>query len=420
EAAGRGRFRSRYWESLHDALERQARREGGQFVRWVFVRFPSPQGSLAQCAEMRDRFRAAKVDGASFHYLEEFLTLSDLMKAWLRYLRIAVASRKLENVVRHSFRLTGSRLNFWNVMSGYWAESFRGWRCLERCLQQQAFEHYAALAGPQRWTLFPLENCPWERMLTWAMHHAGNGKVVGAQHSTIRPTDLRYFDDPRTWTGEETLFQPDSVCGNGQSACGQWRAVGVPEDRLILVEALRYLYLSGTEAVGTPPHAGRMDLPVQRRLLVVTSFFQDETSAHLELLAQAVKEGLLDGWEVRVKPHPYLPVQERLHVLLGKRASHIVQVEGAVADHLTPGVVVWASNSTTVSLEAAVKGLPVTVMLPVGDFDLCPLQDISHLPRTGTLADVARWLNNPLPVPLPDGYLELDTSLARWKRLLDL
>ena len=89
-------------------------------------------------------------------------------------------------------------------------------------LQQKGIENYVGQAGAQRWWTFPLENCPWERMLTHAVHERHAGPVLGAQHSTIRPTDFRYFDDPRTWSDPETLpFQPDCVAGNGESACSQ-------------------------------------------------------------------------------------------------------------------------------------------------------------------------------------------------------
>ena len=79
-------------------------------------------------------------------------------------------------------------------------------------------------------------------------------------------------------------------------------------------------------------------------------------------------------------------------------------VEGPIADQLTPGVVVWASNSTTVALEAAIKGLPVMAMLPTDDFDLCPLQDVESLPRTGSVDDVARALQTAAPLRLPPQY----------------
>ncbi|MEA4991292.1 hypothetical protein SDC9_06697 [bioreactor metagenome] len=433
KAAENGRYRSRYWESLHDALNATAGVEtqeqgsagehaqtAGHFVRWLFIRFPAPQLSLAQCIALRDRFRREGRDGASFHYLEEFLTTGDLIAALFRYARLCLASLRLEKEARAAFRFAGSKLDFWTYLGPYWAESFRGWRCLERCLQHRAFKRYAAMAGPQRWTLFPLENCPWERMLTQTMHEANNGPVIGAQHSTIRPTDFRYFDDPRTFTGDLAEFQPDMVRGNGQSACSQWREAGVPAERLGEVEALRYLYLANNDAQNASAAASHDSTPAPRRLLAVTSFFADETEAHLALLARSLHAGLLDGWEIRVKPHPYLPVQERLKALLGRRAQDVQVVDGPIADQLAPGVVVWASNSTTVALEAAIKGLPVVAMLPTDDFDLCPLQDVASLPRTGSVDDVARALQTAAPLHLPPEYLDLNVDLPKWKTLLHL
>lgn len=470
KAAGEGRFRSRYWENLHDVLHEAARKEGAPWVRWLFIRFPAPQLSLAQCAALRDRFRAEGKDGASFHYLEEFLRHRDLWAALWRYLRLCFGSRKLEPAVRPAFRFAGSLVNFWPYLEPYWVESFRGWRCLERCLQQRAFDVYARAAGPQRWTLFPLENCPWERMLTVAMREAGAaatpcseptaGPVIGAQHSTVRPTDFRYFDDPRTFMPPCDAFQPDAVRGNGQSACAQWLEAGVPTERLGEVEALRYLYLAektrgaaapgahaasgngatspaadspeadrpaatspgpdnpaGQEA-GTAGASGGVAAGQSKRLLVVTSFFKDETEAHLVLLARALHAGVLKGWQLVVKPHPYLPVEERLRALLGRRASEVRIALGAIGEELAPGVVVWSSNSTTVALEAALMGLPVMSMLPVNDFDLCPLQDVALLPRTGSVEDVAQALSTAAPLQLPPDYLDLDPALPRWKKLL--
>ena len=429
KAAENGLYRSRYWESLHNALNHTAQAEaaaakgsGGHFVRWLFIRFPAPQLSLPQCIALRDRFRQEGKDGASFHYLEEFLTTGDIIAALFRYARLCVNSLRIEKEARASFHFAGSHLDFWSYLAPYWAESFRGWRGLERCLQQQAFKRYQSLAGPQRWTLFPLENCPWERMLTQAVHEAGNGPVIGAQHSTIRPTDFRFFDDPRTFTGDLAAFQPDTVRGNGQSACSQWREAGMPAERLGEVEALRYLYLApnSSETAQAAAPLPENAAPAHRQLLAVTSFFADETEAHLALLARALHAGLLDGWSIRVKPHPYLPVQERLKALLGRRAHEVQIVEGPIADQLVPGVVVWASNSTTAALDAAIKGLPVVAMLPTDDFDLCPLQDVESLPRTGSVDDVARALQTAAPLRLPPQYLDLNVDLPRWKTLLHL
>ncbi len=407
-----GRLHSRYWESLHTAFAAQAGPEKSPPVRWVFIRFPSPQGSLARCVAWKEGFEKSGCSGVSFNYLEEFLSAGDIFRAMGRWFSIATASLCVQTRARKAFYFKDSKLDLWPLLGPDYSESFRGWRCLERCLQNLGLASYVRLAGPQRWYVFPMENCPWERMVTHAVHQAGTGPVYGAQHSAIRPADFRYFDAPATWTDPETAtFQPDLVIGNGASACAQWRSAGVPEARLERASALRYLYLAGS---------GRLTCQDSERVLVVTSFFADETDAHLELLAACLREGVLKASKVTVKPHPYLPVTDRLRTLLGDRAGELRLSMEPMAAALAEAPVVWASNSTTAALEAAICGLPVIVMPPHHDFDLCPLQDVPGLVRTATVEDVRRAMKHPYPLDMDPDYLCLDPGLARWKCLLGL
>lgn len=418
-AAREGRFRSRYWESLHDAL----RPAPGQphRVNWVFIHFPAPQCSLAEGVALRDRFRARGEDGASFHFLEEFLTSGDLFRAAWRYARLFAAGLRVQGAVRRRFFLAGSRMDLWPYLEENWAESTRGWRALERCLMAVAFRRYAEWAGPQAWLTFPQENCPWERMLAQAAHESGIGPVYGAQHSTVRPTDFRYFDDPRLIDDPSCrTAMPDLWLCNGTGARDALLTAGFPAARTRVVEALRYLYLAdsgaGTGAAGAALPAGKRP---DRRLLVVTSFFADETEAHLRALAAAARAGALNGWDVVVKPHPYLPVNTLLRRLFSEGPCPPPRTgEGAIGDFLLPGTVVWASNSTTVALEAAYRGLPVLVQAAENDVNLCPIQNMPGVAVVRGVADVTRALAAPRAPELPPGYLALDPALPRWRALI--
>lgn len=427
-AAQKGCFRSRYWEDLHTALTPPASSQASgdapcADVNWLFIRFPSPQASLRECMALRDRFRQEQRDGRTFQYLEEFLTLRDMAAALQRYVRLARAGKALESAVRPLFLLQSpespSRMNVWGYLGQYWEDSFRGWRCLERCLQHQALRNYVRWAGPQRWTIFPMENCPWERMLTEAVHAVGHGPVYGTQHSTVRPTDFRYFDDARTFaTSDCQRFQPDRIFGNGRGACTEMLAAGTPSERLGMVEALRYMYLSGRvdTAPQTPP------APCSR-LVVVTSFFADEVDAHMRVLARWLRErkdsSATAQWEVVLKPHPYLAVEPYLQKYLEGMSMPLV-VQQPIGELLTPGTAVWASNSTTVALEAALMGLPVLVQRPENDVDLCPLQGVEGVARIVDAADVNRALAAPSKAQLPPDYLALNPALPLWRELLGL
>ena len=406
-AAKQERFLSRYWEKLHEALNARAIKEGSPFVRWLFIRFPAPQLSLDEGIKLKEAFNKHQLDGLSFNYLEEFLDCKDLGLAFKRFRTIGTQSLKIEAELKNHFHFKGSKLNFWPLAQKDYEESFRGYRGLERTLQNLAFSKYVKLVGKQRWFLYPLENCPWERMLCYQVRAKHAGLLLGAQHSTIRPTDLRYFDDQRAFNYEDLSFpKPDLFLANGRSAFEQWQKAGMPKEHLREVEALRYLYLA---------KFSRLEARAPSTLLVLTSFFQDETKAHLDLFIKALEAGLLANFKIILKPHPYLPLDPYL-----PKNHGLTIAKGPLSDYLNPAVLVWASNSTTAALEAAIFGLPLAVMQPTKDFDLSPIQDLKGLLRTATLEDVKTMLSLKEGIEVPKDYLKVDPSLKTFKALLNL
>lgn len=483
KAAKEGRLRSRYWESLHDALTpRSADRahathnaageqtnpamqvatateatEASQSspptgnrpalpgVHWLFLFEPTPHFSLREAIAFRNELAARKQDGVSFRFIEEFLRNGDIVTAVKSYLSIAVAGVRLEGEVQKHFRLPGSRMDLWPMLGCNWADSTRGWIALDRCLKRLAFRRYAERCAPQRWTIFPMENCPWEKMVAHAMHEHNRGPVYGTQHSTVRPADFRYFDDPRTFSDPQgCMAAPDSYHCNGTGAREHMLAAGVPAERVGIIEALRYLYLApegsgetaapakpATVAVvneASPPASASQGNAAtahgaptggKPRLVVMASFFADETDAQLATLAQAAHTGVLTGYDVVVKPHPNLPVQGRLAALFPQGGAPEV-VNTPVPELLVPGTVVWAANSTTVALEAAYKGLPLVVQAAVDDFDMCPLAGVPGVVFVRDAADLGAALTAPRTPDLAPGFLALDRALPRWRALLGL
>ncbi len=401
--AKEGRFRSRYFEDLHTLLARG--REKTE-IRWLFIRFPSPKYSFRDCCALRDRFQKKAEDGYSFTFLEECISWQTIRSAFSTFFRLRKKAAALESrIVPHAY-LPGSHMPFFPYIRDDYRESFEGWRALERILQYEGIKNFMRAVGPQRFTLFPLENCPWERMLTSAVRAVGEGMIIGAQHSSIRPTDFRYFDDPRIFEKPE-IPTPDRIVANGTSAYEQWKNAGVPPSRLRMAEALRYQYLAGSQRKKSQ---GKPEC-----VLIATSFFRDETAAHMDLFLQAVRSGVFSGYTCILKPHPYLALDEFLPNPL---PPGIVLGDKPTASYFSDNVLVWTSNSTTLALEAAVLGLPLAVMQPSRDFDLCPIQDIPDLMRTGTVEDVRAMLAEPRSVAIPDNYLLLTPGLPAWKACL--
>ena len=263
--------------------------------------------------------------------------------------RIAVRAALLKkHLAAHCF-LPHSRLNFWLLARKSYAESFMGWRGLERCLQAEACMRYAAWLGQPALALFPLENCPWERMLTHALRCA-TGKqppahsaaaqqaspaaqptaqapsaalcIIGVQHSTLRPTDWRYFDDPRFFTHPATqVLVPDKLVLNGEHAGQQLLKAGTAATILYHAEALRFQHnntaspcpdnfshikqsqcstCTAQRARSIPRQRGTVPLPLCRKSY--QAFLLKKAVAHLALLGQAATGGLAHGVVLKCTP----------------------------------------------------------------------------------------------------------------------
>lgn len=410
--AREGHFQSHYWERLHELINQHVER--GDFIcNWLLIHFPAPDISFDECVRLCRRFNLVASGSFTFNYLEQFLDFKSVFRATWRWLKIGCNSLFIEKAFAEACHFQNSDVNFWTYARIQWAESFRGWRCLERCLQNEAFINYTRLSAPQKWTLYVLENCPWERMLTTHCHAViNNGPVVGVQHSTVRPSDFRYFDDYRTFQDERTAeFQPDIICGNGAGAINQWLANKMPESKIFKVEALRYQYLDKLKTAAD-------DGVKPATILILTSFFAEETQNHLRLLAEALNDGCLNPFTLLLKAHPYYSVDWWLNSLSPTQQARIEITSRPLKDLLRPGVIIWASNSTTASLEAAYLRLPLMVMLPYADFDLCPIQEFRGLARTGDLADVKKAIAHPSTPAIPAGYLDINPELSRWQVLL--
>ncbi len=442
-AAASGEFRSRYWEGLHDMF----RQEHGSAspLHWLFIRITSPSTSLKQCLALRERFRDDSANGASFHYIEEFLTFSHIVRAIRRFFKLCWRSWRMESAVRPAFFLPHSRMPLWHFLKEGWKESFQGWRCLERCLQDEALRAWSRWTAPQAWVLFPLENCPWERMLAHAVHTEHIGPLYGAQHSSIREGDFRYIDDPRTFeTPDCRIFQPDILCPDGQHAHTQWIHSHVPPQYLYPVEALRYQHLlfpaSTCDASPPPPPDEGLFLPSEEErahlashkiaafqhrpilpithLLLVTGFTDTEVRRQFELLTEAEASGLLAQRIIILKPHPWHNTEKFLKALPISLQQRLRVSREPLPKLFAPHTLVWAASSTTASVEAIYAGLPVLVDMPDDDFDLCPLKGCAGLTRCQTASDITHALLNPHRILLSPDWFLLDPALPRWRALL--
>lgn len=143
-----------------------------------------------------------------------------------------------------------SRFSFHHILRNDWRMSLFGKPAASALCQLNSLESYLSSVPKQRMGIYIQENQPWEIALLYAWRSNKHGTIIGTPHTTIRFWDLRYFYDARTFENKDknALPIPDKVALNGPAALGAFATGLGPVDRLIEVEALRFVHTKQPES----------------------------------------------------------------------------------------------------------------------------------------------------------------------------
>jgi len=195
---------------------------------------------------------------------------------------------------------------------------------------------------------------------------------------------------------------PDLLAVNGELAKELLLKNGYPEKKLVMVEALRYLYL--------------LDLKIKeyhpRTLLVVTGYMREESKFQLSILSKALNN--LDFERMWIKPHPDTPVDDMIKEL---GMSDEVEIRrDSIPFLLAESDVVFTCNETAVSIEAMYLDIPTVSMISEG-INLHPLLGLG-VPLISSPTDLVSFAKRPTSTRLAKNIFLLDKSLKMWEKIL--
>lgn len=407
-ALATGRFISNYWTDLVGKLS-----EWQIKSNWLHVFFRhSDMASSAQARHQVDRF-SENSQGAQFHTMvERSLTVRVIFAAIRDYLAIRRSWTLLSDI--RTVRPAGSDLDLWPLHAEEWDDSLCGKEAMVNCLRVSLFEAATSRLTHQRIGVYIAENQPWEMALIHAWKAAGHGTLIGAPHTTVRYWDLRYHFDRRSYTGNRAndLPLPDLLAVNGPVAKGTILKGGYPSGRVREVEALRFLYLLRQKPHGETTSSAAKDLRV-----LVCGDFLPETSRRIISWLEVAAKSLPPGTVYLFKPHPAYPLSSADYPALQLKIS-----EASLGDLLADCDVVFASNITSIVVDAYCAGVPIVQMLDGRSFNTSPLRGLEGVTYAATPDELVEALSNFRPRKSERGahYFYLDAELPRWRNLLSI
>jgi surface carbohydrate biosynthesis protein (TIGR04326 family) len=418
KAATQGVFESSYWGPLPELLQRE-----GIETNWLhlYVKDDLFSRTAKSSAEQVRGFNQSKLGRQSHVTLDSFISVKVVVSSirdWAHLLRKGV-SMEIQDALP---RLGG--LDLWPFFRDDWGKSFFGVAAMSNVLSFNLFVVAFRNVEKQRLGFYLLENQGWEYGMLQAWKCNQHENIVGCAHSTVRFWDLRYFFDPRHYhlAEQDYMPKPDHVAVNGPVALEAYLEGGFPVEKLVEVEALRYLYLNQsfdtTKKVTVIESSQTNSKTIARtlRLLVLGDYLKTHTRVQMKLLSEISNE--LPAWiTIRVKPHPACPIRSQDYPNLTFSVTAL-----PIPELLVDSDIAYAGAVTSAALDAYCAGIPVITVLDQTALNMSPLRGQEGVIFVATPAELAKVLLEPVIPPRSEvhakQFFHLDDDLPRWRRLI--
>ena len=407
DAAKGGRYESRYWAHLPDDL-----RNEGCKTNWLhlYVKDALLSSAGKAAGTIRDFNKTGR--GEQTHVtLDAFLSVRVVFRALRDWWRLAWVSRHLQQTISAT---ASEGLDLWPLFADDWRQSTNGFSGVSNVLNLNLFESAMRLLPKQRVGVYLQENQGWEFGLIHAWNAAGQGRLVGCPHSSVRFWDLRYFFDQRSYRRAtiNPLPLPDQVVLNGPAATETYLAGGYPAEGLAQGEALRYLYLDEIEARAVPDSLASKGC---LRLLVLGDYLLSNTQLQMRLLEQAAQS--LPAMIITVKPHPACPIKPEDYPSLD-----VLVTTAPISKLLYDCDVAYTSAVTSAAVDAYCACVPVVSVLDPNTLNLSPLRGYAGVFFVSTPQELVRVLISATfsghLTERKQAFFTLGAALPHWRKLL--
>ena len=228
------RFKSNYWYEFPEFLNSL-----GYPVNWFHHFVPS---NLVKNLKQGNKYlKCFSEDSSSqiHNFLDESLATKHLMHAFYNWIRLVFGMRKVHASIDSS--LLDDRLYYiWPFLEEDWYQSIYSSNCVQNLIWHHQFDCLLERIPSQQTGLYLQENQNWEYAFIHAWKKHNHGTLVGVVHTPLNFWDLRFFENKQSI---DLHLHPDKVAMGGKISVDNWLNGGLPQNKIIKVESLRYLHL---------------------------------------------------------------------------------------------------------------------------------------------------------------------------------
>ena len=403
DSVNQGKFESNYWTKLPDYLAMKECK-----TNWLHIYIDdSVLPSAKEAAKTLSSFNSNSQNLQTHASLDTFISLRIILRVLNDWRRLIYKGLGLSSIFQQKDIM-------WPLIQDDWEKSWIGQSAIATLLEFNLFESALNFLPKQKKGVYLQENQGWEFGFIQLWRKIGNGLLIGAPHSTIRYWDLRYFFDARNYQNQNiyTLPLPDKVAVNGLVAKNEYINGGYPKENLVIVEALRYLYL----LEGDIQRSKNQTKNSQLNLLILSDYLEKNIKYQMDLLERAIK---ILPWNLHliVKPHPACIIKLDDYPSLDIEVT--MEPISALVNRCNAA---YASNATSAAVDAYYLNSKVIVILNPKVLNQSPLRGIQGVNFVSTIDDLVGVLleleNTDNKYKEKPEFFHLNQNLSNWHRQL--
>ena len=375
-------FGSNFWGDLPEKL-----RKNKYLINWLHLSInqKSPDKEFRKLGFKR------KNNSERHNFEASYLTFKSWRTIIKNYLAIIGLVKKIKLIQLFSNK---------NLIDSFFLSdflnSFLGPTLIQNLIYIESFDNLFKDTPRQNIGFYLQENQGWELSLVHAWKKYNHGKLISVQHSTVSFWDLRYnnlYNNKNFVT-----HSPDFFAVNGFSAKKHFTNFNYPKDKILHLEALRYLNLNlKTSNKG-------------KGVLILGDIIRQSTK---EMLNTILPLSATISEKISFKSHPAQLIE------ISKIKYPNVNITDLPLEILLDSFdTVVCCSSSSVAVESYLKNLKTIVFISPGELNTSPLKGYPNVFFVSNKEDLNMAINYTTDTLSENDFFYLDKSLSNWISLI--
>jgi surface carbohydrate biosynthesis protein (TIGR04326 family) len=401
-----GVYDSNYWTKLIPTMQ-----EKGIQTNWLHIYVKDQTiKSESQAKDVINAFNSNHKGDQVHTTLDSFINFEVVYSTILGWFRLL----KMYKLSRSQIKLKCSY--FWPLLSDDLSKTMSGAHAMNNLLNFYLFNRSMNLLSHQDKGFYLCEGQGWEYGFIHSWNNNGHKKhLTGIMHTTILYWHLRFFFDSRIFFDlyNCNIPLPKKFGINGDAAEKMLISEGYPENKIIKLEALRYLHLKYLNIKNVQNH----HFYYKSKILVLCDYIDSNVESQLNLLQEFKTNN--NFIEFIIKPHPATPINLEKYSQIDKSMI----TNRPIFEIIDNCEVVFTGNATSAAAEAYCCNKSVIVMLDPKVMNFSPLRgkhDVAFVSSVEGFSSAIENSRNFLArlKRCEKSFFYIDDKLEKWMKLL--